>query len=244
MRTWPISSPFGRRHRLRHHEDLLGPRRLRRVADRAPFHFGDARRHADDHPRLHPEDVLLDDRLEEVAQHLLGAVEVGDHAVLEGPDRDDAVRRAPQHALRLEPDPLDLAGAALDRHDRGLVQDDPLTLDVHQRIGGAEIDGNLVRGDQVPELPGESHVCWCRGEAAANVMGRLNFYKASKPASQAWSPVLPNPPVPRTLSGRFSTARKAAGSTRPTIICAIRIPRVASNGTAPRFTRATLSSPR
>ena len=40
--------------------------------------------------------------LDEVAQHLLGDVEVGDHTVLEGPDRLDRARRAAQHPLRLE----------------------------------------------------------------------------------------------------------------------------------------------
>ena len=46
---------------------------------------------------------------EEVAQHLLGDVEVGDDAVLERTHRDDAVGSAAQHPLGLEPDALDLA---------------------------------------------------------------------------------------------------------------------------------------
>ena len=104
--------------------------------------------HADDHLGPHPEDVLVDDRLEEIAQHLLGHVEVGDHAVLERPHREDAVGRAAQHALRLEPDALDLAGGFLDRDHRGLVQHDAFTLHVDQGVGRAEIHRDLVRGQK------------------------------------------------------------------------------------------------
>ena len=99
------------RHRLRHHQDLLGAGGLGRVAHRAALHLGDAGGDADDHLGLHPEDVLVDDRLEEVAEHLLGDVEVGDDAVLERTHREDAVGRAAEHPLGLEPDALDLAGA-------------------------------------------------------------------------------------------------------------------------------------
>jgi len=97
--------------------------------------------------------VAVDDRLEEEPQHLLGDVEVGDHAVLERSHREDPIGGAAQHALRLEPDPLDLAGGFLDRDDGGLVQDDPLALDVDQGVGGAEIDGNLICRAPGTELP-------------------------------------------------------------------------------------------
>ena len=139
-----------RRHRLGHHQHLLGAGGLGRIAHGAALHLGDARRHADDDLRLHPEDVLVDDRLEEVPQHLLGDVEVGDHAVLERPHREDAVGRAAQHPLGLESDALDLAGGLLDRHDRGLVQDDALALHVDEGVGRAEIHRDLVRGEEGP----------------------------------------------------------------------------------------------
>ena len=86
--------------------------------------------------------------VEEVAQHLLGHVEVGDDAVLHRPNGDDAFRRAAEHALRLEADALDLLGLAIDRDDRRLVQDDALALHVDQRVRGAEVDTDRVRGEK------------------------------------------------------------------------------------------------
>ena len=96
--------------------------------------------------------MILDDELEEVAQHLLGHVEVGDHAVLHRPHGDDAVGRAAEHALGLEADALDLLGLAVDRDDRGLVEDDALALHVDEGVGGAEVDTDRVRGKSDPAL--------------------------------------------------------------------------------------------
>src|SRR5215218_3455494 len=141
-----------RRHRLGDHEDLLGSGAERRVAHRTLLHLGDPARHANDHARLHLEDVVVDDELQEVAQHLLGHVEVGDDAVLHRPDGDHTLRRTTEHALRLEPDPFDLLALSVDRHDRRLVEDDPLTLDVDQGVRGAEVDTDSVRGEQASRL--------------------------------------------------------------------------------------------
>src|SRR5690606_32450264 len=88
----------------------------------------------------------------EVAQHLLGDIEVGNHAVLEGTDRLDPFGRTPQHPLCLESDALDASGRLLDRDDRGFVEDDSFTLHIDQRIGGAEIDGDLVCREEGAEL--------------------------------------------------------------------------------------------
>jgi len=82
---------------------------------------------------------------DEVAQHLLGVLEVGDHPVAQGAHRDDVGRRAPEHAPCLGADGQHLAGALADCHHRGLVEDDPSTLHVHERVGGAEVDANVGR---------------------------------------------------------------------------------------------------
>ena len=61
--------------------------------------------------------------------------------------------RAPEHLLGLGADGEHLAAAArvlLHRDDGGLVADDALALHVDQRVGGAEIDGEVVR-EHAPE---------------------------------------------------------------------------------------------
>jgi hypothetical protein len=90
--------------------------------------------------------MLVDDGLEEIAEHFFGDVEVGDHSVLERTNRQNAVRRTPQHSFRLEPDALDLAGRFLDGHYGGLVEHDALTFDVDEGIGRAQINRDLIRG--------------------------------------------------------------------------------------------------
>ena len=90
--------------------------------------------------------------LEEVAQHLLGHVEVGDDAVLQRPHRDDAVGRAPEHALRLEPDALDLPVACSIATTEGSFSTMPFALHVDERVRGAEIHGDRVRGEERTEL--------------------------------------------------------------------------------------------
>jgi hypothetical protein len=65
-------------------------------------------------------EAVLVHLLDEVAEHLLGDVEVGDDAVLERADRGDRARRAAEHPLRLDADRVHLAGALVDRDDRRL----------------------------------------------------------------------------------------------------------------------------
>ena len=92
--------------------------------------------------------------LDELLEHLLGDGEVGDDAVLHGPDRGDVARRAPEHLLGREADLLDHLLAVRpvlpDRDHRGFVQDDALAPRVDQGIGGAEVDCEVVG-----EIPGE-----------------------------------------------------------------------------------------
>jgi hypothetical protein len=85
--------------------------------------------------------------LDEVAQHLLGHVEVGDHAVLERPDRLDRPRRPPEHPLRLDADRVHLARALVDRDDRGLGEDDAAAAHVDERVGGAEVHRHVAAAE-------------------------------------------------------------------------------------------------
>ena len=191
--------------------------------------------------RLHPEDVLVDDDLEEVAQHLLGDVEVGDDAVLHRPHGDDAVGRAAEHALGLEPDALDLARRLLDRDDRRLVEDDAFALHVDQRVGRAEVHRDLVRGKPGHQIQGRKlHRTAVRrmveqGKWALDGIGKR---------AVATVRVLPNHPRRALVSGSASTARNVTRSTRATTIWAMRMPRVTSNASVPRLTSVIMSSPR
>ena len=130
------------RHRLLDEIRLARARGERRLLDRALLDARDAGRHADDDARVR--EAVLVHLLDEVAQHLLGHVEVGDDAVLQRTDRLDRPRRATEHPLRLDADGVHLAGALVDRDDRGLREHDPAPADVDERVRGAEVDGHVT----------------------------------------------------------------------------------------------------
>jgi hypothetical protein len=125
---------------------VIGSRRQHRLLDRPLLDRGGAVGHADhdlglgEHGvRLHLPDEILD--------HFLGDVEIGDDAVAHRPDRLDRARRAAKHQLGVLADRLDhlLAVDGLVSHDRGLVQDDALALDIDQRVRCPEIDRHVAR---------------------------------------------------------------------------------------------------
>src|SRR3569832_1076164 len=82
-----------------------------------------------------PSNIIAVHLADEVAQHALGGVEVGDDAVFERAHRDDVGRRAADHALGLDADGEDLAGVGVRGYDRRLVEHDPPTAGVNQRGG-------------------------------------------------------------------------------------------------------------
>src|SRR5919109_3151494 len=141
-------------HRLLDQARLARAGRQARLLDRALLHPGHARGHADHHARMRP--AVLVHLLDEVAQHLLGDVEVGDDAVLQRPDGLDRPGRAAEHALGLDADGVHLAGARVDRHDRWLGQHDAAPADVHERVGGAEVYGH-VAATEAGEIREEAH---------------------------------------------------------------------------------------
>ena len=132
-------------HRLLDQVRLARAGGQRRLLDRALLDAGDARRDADDDARMR-EPVLVH-LLDEVAQHLLGHVEVGDHAVLQRADRADRAGRAAEHPLRLEPDRVHVARALVDRDHRRLGEHDAAPAHVHERVGGAEVDGHVTAAE-------------------------------------------------------------------------------------------------
>ena len=88
-------------------------------------------------------EAVLVHLLDEVPEHLLGDVEVRDHAVLERADRGDRAGRPAEHPLGLDADGVHLAGALVDRDDRRLGQDDPAPAHVDQGVRGAQVHGHV-----------------------------------------------------------------------------------------------------
>ena len=86
---------------------------------------------------------------DEMLDHLLGDIEIGDDAIPQGPDRLDVAGRAPEHHLGFVTDREDLLLAADggDRYDRRFVQDDAATLYVNEGVGRAQIDCHVGRED-------------------------------------------------------------------------------------------------
>ena len=107
------------------------------------------------------------DLLDEVPEHLLGHVEVGDHSVLEGPNRLDRARRAAQHALGLDPHRVHFAGARIDRDDARLGEDDAASAHVHERVGGAEVDRHVATAE-AREIGEDAHRLLRRAVAASD----------------------------------------------------------------------------
>src|SRR3954449_7304055 len=129
-------------HRLLDDVDLARTGLVAGVLDRALLDARDAGRDADDDPRLRevPAAVHL---LDEVAQHPLGRLEVGDDAVLQRADGHDVARRTADHPLRLGADGEDPRGVGVDRDDARLVEHDALAADVDEGVGGAEVHGHV-----------------------------------------------------------------------------------------------------
>ena len=121
---------------------------------RALLDTGDARRDADDHAGPRP--LARVHALDEVAQHLLADVEVGDHAVLQRADRLDVLGRAPDHLLGFDADRERAAVADVDRDHRRLVEHDTAAAHVHERVGSAQIDRHVAAEESGVE--GFAHV--------------------------------------------------------------------------------------
>jgi hypothetical protein len=93
--------------------------------------------------------------LNEVLEHLLGHFEVGDDAVLHGPNRLDVTRCLAEHILGFRADGLDPVRDPVDRDDRRFDDGDTASTNVHQGVGGSEVDCQ-VRGEQ-PQQAGDVH---------------------------------------------------------------------------------------
>ena len=133
------------RHRLLDEVRLARAGGERRLLDGALLDPGHAGGDADDDARVR--EAVLVHLLDEVAEHLLGDVEVGDDAVLQRADGRDRARRAAEHPLRLDADGVHLARALVDRDDRRLGEHDAAAAHVDERVRGAEVDGHVAAAE-------------------------------------------------------------------------------------------------
>ncbi len=131
-------------HRLLHQEDFAGLGAIGRILDRPLFHLRNLRRHADHDARMN-QHLAVVRLLDEVVQHLLGDLEVGDNAVLHRLDGDDVARRTAQHLLRLFANGLYFTGVLVDGHDGGLVDHDALAPRVDEGVRRPQIDREIAR---------------------------------------------------------------------------------------------------
>ena len=83
---------------------------------------------------------------DEMFDHFLSGVEIGNHALAHGPDRLDRAGRAAEHQLGVFTDRQNGFSAVshMISNHRGLVEDDPLALDIDQRVGRAEVDCHVA----------------------------------------------------------------------------------------------------
>ena len=87
------------------------------------------------------------DLLDEVAQHLLGDVEVGDDPISEWSNGCDVGGSAPDHPFRLHADGQSAAVLGVDGDHRRLVEHDATAPHVDKRVGGSEIDGHVLTSE-------------------------------------------------------------------------------------------------
>ena len=113
------------------------------VAHRAALDLRDLGRHADHDPRAQ-ESAALVGLLDEVREHLLGGLEVGDDAVLHRLDGGDVSRRAAEHLLGFDADRLDAAVDFVQGDDGWLADDDAASSCEDAGVGRAEIDRKVV----------------------------------------------------------------------------------------------------
>jgi hypothetical protein len=120
---------------------------------------------------------------QEVAQHLLGHLEVGDHTVAERPARSDRRRGPADHPLRLRPDRDYRVAALVDRDHRRLEQDDPLPAQVHDRVRGAEVDRQLAAAP--PQVAQKTHAESMPEPPPAEFLSRRRCRTSRAPSDEA-----------------------------------------------------------
>jgi hypothetical protein len=166
----PMAAAMG--SSIRYTSEAPAPRADSRMARRSTWVR--AAGHADDDARAGAQDAARVHHLDELLEHLLGDREVGDDAVLHGPDGFDVAGHLAQHGLGFLAHGLDgllalRATFVANGNHRGLVQNDALATHVNQRVGGAQVNGQV--GGEITAQRSGKHGWRCgqlRASAAFN----------------------------------------------------------------------------
>jgi hypothetical protein len=89
---------------------------------------------------------------DEVLDHLLGGIQIRDHAVLEGTDDGQIAGGTADHRLGIMTDGNDGMVRRVDGDDGRLVEDDALAANEDERVRGAEVDGEVAREHPADEV--------------------------------------------------------------------------------------------
>ena len=82
--------------------------------------------------------------MDELLEHPLGHLVVGDNALAQGADRNDVAGCAAQHGLRVRADLQKLARILINGHHARLVEHDALVLYIDQNRRGTEVDTDVL----------------------------------------------------------------------------------------------------
>src|SRR5471030_436612 len=82
--------------------------------------------------------------LDEMPEHRLGDLKIGDHAVFHRAYGDDVSRRAAEPALGFLTDGQHIVRARLNGDHGRFPQDNATSPDIHETVGRAQINSNIV----------------------------------------------------------------------------------------------------
>ena len=133
----------GRRHGLLDEVDTAGACLTAGVDDGTLFHLRDAGGNAHHDPGREQVEAA-GDLADELLEHPLRHIVVGNDAVPQGADGHDVAGSTAQHGLSLGAHLQQAAGILVDGHHRRLVEHDALTLNIDQYRCGTHIDPDIL----------------------------------------------------------------------------------------------------
>ena len=108
----------------------------------ALFHLSDTGGNADDDTGFEQREAS-GDLVEELLEHTLGHIVIGNDALAQGTNGHDVAGGTAQHSLCLGAHFQQTAGILINCHHGGLVENNALTLHIHQNGSGTQIDTDI-----------------------------------------------------------------------------------------------------